>query len=71
MTAIAFFKRLCNGVTIFPRCTPMDGLRRGLVTGTGATLDEHAQGANEDRQAAAFDNSAPQNVLRLQARCGQ
>lgn len=71
VTGVAFFKRLCDGVTIFPRCTPIEGLGRVLVTGAGATLDEHAQEVSEDRLVAAFGNSATPSVLRLQACCGQ
>jgi len=71
VTAVAFFKRLWNGVTIFPGCTQIDGIGRVLLMGTDATLDEHAQEVSVDRQVAGFDNSAAPSVLGLQARCGK
>jgi hypothetical protein len=49
----------------------IDWLRRLLVTGKGATLDELAQVANEDRQVAALDNGAASIALCLRSRCGQ
>ena len=71
VTAMAFFKRPCNGVTIFPGCTPVAGLRRVPVTGTGATSNEPAQEASEDRLVAALGNRAPPSVRRLQECCGK
>ena len=54
-----------------PEMHAIDWLRRLLVTGKGATLDELAQVANEDRQVAALDNGAASIALCLRSRCGQ